>query len=239
MTIKAIQIEKTKVERKGRYEYDTAATHHTTNEYDQLTDIQHNLQIKVTAHDKSESICKTMGTLVFRHNGRNIRHEQCLYDPSYSNIVSGLRMPEEFVMTDKKDKVELKVGKRTLYKINCDSEGLWIKPDNKVADWKAAGIKKTEKRGERQGQITSAKGKEAAQELHERYGHISYNTLRTLPEYPKDQKEKIQCKAYEQGKATKPPSPKQPQEPRTNRLLERIYVDLIGPIKPTTPGRQY
>ena len=124
VTIKAIRIGKTKVERKGSYEYDTAATHHTTNEYDRLTNVQHNLQTEVTAYDKSKSICRTMGILMFRHNGRNIRHEQCLYDPTYSNIVSGLQMPEEFIMTGRKDKVELKVGKRNLYMIGRDSEGL-------------------------------------------------------------------------------------------------------------------
>jgi len=35
-----------------------------------------------------------------------------------------------------------------------------------------------------------------ARDLHERYGHISYNTLRTLPEFPKEmrkEKEKIRC----------------------------------------------
>ena len=84
-------------------------------------------------------------------------------------------------------------------------------------------------------------GKEKARELHERYGYISYNTLKTLPKYPKDEKEKIRCKACEQGKATKPSALKQPQELqiRTNRIPERIHVDLIEPIKPTTPGRQY
>ena len=140
--IKAIRIGKTKVARKCSYKYDAAATHHATNEYNRLFDIQHNLQIKVTAHDKAESICKLMGTLVFRHNGRNIRHELCLYDPLYSNIISGLPMPDEFVMTSKKHKVELKVGQKILYEMNRDSEGLWIKPDNEVGDWKSAGIKR-------------------------------------------------------------------------------------------------
>ena len=76
--IKAVRIGKTTIEYQGCYEYDTASTHHSTNEYDRLTDVQHNLSINVTGHDGSKSICKVMGALVFRHNGGNIRHEECL-----------------------------------------------------------------------------------------------------------------------------------------------------------------
>ena len=79
-----------------------------------------------------------------------------------------------------------------------DQTGMWIKPDNEAADWKTAGIKRI-----------NSEGKERTKEMHERYGHISYKTLQTLPEYPKTAgKEKIRCKACEQGGATKLPSPK-------------------------------
>ena len=61
VTIKAVKIGKTTVEHQGCYEYDTASTHHSTNEYDRLVDVQHNLTIDVTGHDGSKSICKIMG----------------------------------------------------------------------------------------------------------------------------------------------------------------------------------
>jgi len=101
-----------------------------------------------------------MGTLVFRHNGRNIRHEQCLYDPSYSNIISGLRMPDDFTLKGTKNTAELKTGRKVLYKMTRDPAGLWIEPDNVVADWKAAGIKRT----------VAGKGEviKQARDLHER-----------------------------------------------------------------------
>jgi len=87
----------------------------------------------------------------------------------------------------------------------------------------------------------SSKGeKRRTQELHERYGHISYSTLCTLPEYTMGiGKEKIRCKACEQRKATKPSAPKRPQEPRSTRIMERIHADLIRPIKPSTPSKEY
>jgi len=232
VTIKMIRIGKTECGHDDLYEYDTAATHHTTNEFDRLTDTQHHLEIPVRGHDGSESICTVMGTLVFKHNGRIIRHEQCLYDPSYSNIISGLRMPDDFTLKGTKTSAELKTGRKVLYKMKRDDNGLWIKLDNHWSDWKAAGIKRTNSQGEDAVKL--------ARELHERYGHISYNTLRTLPEYPKAVgKEKIRCKACEQGKATKPAAPKQPQETRSSRLMERIHADLIGPIKPSTPAKEY
>lgn len=75
-----------------------------------------------------------MGTLVFRHSGRNIRHEQCLYDLTYSNIISGLSMPDDFVMQGKRGRVELKTGRKVLYKMDRDIDRIWIKPENNVED---------------------------------------------------------------------------------------------------------
>ena len=82
---------------------------------------------------------------------------------------------------------------------------------------------------------------EVIKDLHERYGHISFDTLSTLPEYPKGHNIKPWCKACEKGKATKPPSLKQlsNQAIRTSRPLKRLHADLVGPIEPVTPGNQY
>jgi len=110
VTIKMIRIGKTKYGHERLYEYDTAATHYTTNEYDRLTDVQHNLQLEVLGHDGAKSVCKIIGTLVFRYNGRNIRYEQYLYDPFYSNIISGLRIPDNFILKATKSTAELKTG---------------------------------------------------------------------------------------------------------------------------------
>jgi len=209
VTIKMICIVKSASEynHEDLCEYDTTTTHYTTNEFDYLTDTQHYPEILVRGHDGSESICTIMGTLVFKHNGRIIRHEQCLYDSSYSNIINGLRMPDDFTLKGTKTSAKLKTGRKGLYKMKRDENGLWIKPDNAVKDWKAAGIRRMDIQGE---------DEKLARELHERYGHISYNTVCTLPEYSKNVgKEKIRYKACEQGKARKPNVPKQPQEPQS------------------------
>ena len=114
-------------------------------------------------------------------------------------------MPDDFILKATKTTAELKTGRKILYRMTRDSAGLWIEPDNAVADWRAAGIKRTaadEPRG-----LGKEEAIKQARDLHERYGHISYNTLRTLPEFPKEirkEKEKIRCQACEQGKATKP-----------------------------------
>ena len=96
---------------------------------------------------------------------------------------------------------------------------MWITPEESHAD-----IKKADKM-------------EEAREMHERYGHISYDTLSTLPEFPKI-KERPRCESCEKGKAKKPPA-RNHGIIRTTRPLERLHADLVGPIKPTTPSTQY
>ena len=83
-----------------------------------------------------------METLVFQHNGRNTHHEECLYDLSHSNMISGLQVPDKFVISGKKGKAELRVEKKILYKMDRDIAGLWIKPENRADNWKAVGIKR-------------------------------------------------------------------------------------------------
>lgn len=53
----------------GYFQYDTATTHHTTNNINLLTDHQRSEYI-VKGHDGSESVCKLKGTLVISHNGK-------------------------------------------------------------------------------------------------------------------------------------------------------------------------
>ena len=89
--------------------------------------------------------------------------------------------------------------------------------------------------------ISKASASEDIMDLHKRYGHISFNTILSLPECPKPPPDwkKPRYEACEAGKTTKPPSPKQPNPIRTSKPLERIHADLIGPIKTVTPGNQY
>jgi len=78
-------------------------------------------------------------------------------------------------------------------------------------------------------------------ELHQTYGHISLNTILSLPEClkPSPDWKKPRYITCEAGKMIKPPSPKQDKTIRTSKPLARIYADLIVPIKPVTPGNQY
>jgi len=109
----------------------------------------------------------------------------------------------------------------------------------KVFDLEIDGLGGIWIRGEWGPDIKKAQG-ETIKELHERYGHISYDTLKTLPEYPKNAGKPPRCKACEKGNATKTPSPKSKVGPiRTKQPLERLHCDLVGPIKPATPGKQY
>jgi len=90
VTVCMIRIGKAKA-REGWFQYDTGTSHHTTNNLSLLTNIQH-VEIPVTAHDGTKSICHTKGTLEIVHNGKTLKHKDCLYDPSYSNLISGQRL---------------------------------------------------------------------------------------------------------------------------------------------------
>jgi hypothetical protein len=76
-------------------------------------------------------------------------------------------------------------------------------------------------------------------EFHERHGHISFDTLQSLPERPKVYT-KPRCEACEKGKTKSPPKNHQKKAPkiRITRAPERLHSDLVGPIKPITPSSQ-
>jgi hypothetical protein len=116
----------------GEYQYDTATSHHTTNELHRLHDIEE-ISLAVEAHDGTKSICRKRGTLIFRHNGREMKHVDTLYDPTYSNLISGQRMPDEHCLDIKKKTAELKEGNKIIYKMRKDNRGaLWIRPEDKI-----------------------------------------------------------------------------------------------------------
>jgi hypothetical protein len=78
-------------------------------------------------------------------------------------------------------------------------------------------------------------------ELHEMYGHISFDTLKSLTECPKFHM-KPRCEACGKGKATKPPEKnhqKKAPKIQTTQPLERLHVDLVGQMQPITQGSQF
>jgi hypothetical protein len=52
-----------------------------------------------------------------------MKHVDTLYDPTYSNLISGQRIPEEHCLNIKKKTVELKEGNRIIYKMQKDNQG--------------------------------------------------------------------------------------------------------------------
>ena len=205
----------------NHFEYDTGTTHNTTNRIDLLENIQE-ISMTVEAHDKSVSTCNKKGTLVFEHNGKTHRLENTLYNPTYSNLISGQRQGKYTLECEGQDAKLLSKGE-VIYKMKVDGKGaMWIK------------VEKTAR-------IQNVNNQKEALELHERYGHISYDTLKSLPECSKFDT-KPRCEACEKGKATKPAARnhnKKGTQIRTSRPLERLHADLVGPIKPTTPSTQY
>lgn len=203
----------------NHFEYDTGTSHHTTNRIDLLEDIEE-IHMAVEAYNKTISVCKNKGTLTFKHNGAIHRLQNCLYDPNYSNLISG-QCEAKYTLECEDRKAKLSSEGQTIYEMKVDSKGaMWMK------------VEKLNKAN-----IASTRGTEEIIKMHERYGHISYDTLKTLPECAKIKK-KPRCEACEKGKTTKPAA-KRDGTIRTSKLLERLHTDLVGPIKPVTPSKQY
>jgi hypothetical protein len=160
-----------------------------------------------------------------------MKHVDTLYDPSYSNLISGQRMPDEHCFDIKKKIAELKEGSRIIYKMRKVNRGaLSIRPEDKIP------VKAPAKK-------TLLVQKLALSELYEKYGHISFDSLKNLPKCPKfNIKNKPRCKAYEKGKAIKPAAKthqKMALKIRTSGPLERLHADLVGLIYPVIPGNQF
>jgi len=204
----------------GAYQYDTAASHHTTNELWRLANIETGLNLPVKGHNGTISICTTKGTAIFKHNGRTIKHLDCLYDPTYSNIISGQRMPEYHTLEIEGRTATLSSNHTAIYKMTRDTSGaLWISPDQVEVQ-----IARVTARAQ-------AEVQRRAQRLHEKYGHISFNMLKTLPEYRQLQLSNLPelpiCQACQLSKTTKPATYAN-QGIRTSRTLERLHTDCHG-----------
>ena len=194
--------------RTGQYEFDTGAQVHTTNELWRLRPESIRPGKTITACNGTKTTAMHEGTLEMMHNGRQIILKNVLYHPNFYNLISGQKVPG----IELRDLEGLKVltNGEVIYSIERDSGTMWIKPTD----------------------TNVPVNKVTLMELHERYGHISFDTLKSLPEAQKYRNKTIpKCKACIAGKSTKPAA-KPVKQPRSNRILERIHMDLIGPLKP-------
>ena len=205
--------------RTGQYEFDTGAQVHTTNELWRLTDLKPGRTI--TACNGTKTTALYEGTFRMRHNERDILLKNVLYHPSFYNLISGQRVKNIELKRDQSSQsLRVSTNGEVLYIIDQDSTGtMWIKPEDREP---TVGINKV-----------------TLMDLHERYGHISFDTLKTLPEgriY--HGKTAPKCEACIAGKSTKPAAKHYP-ESRSEQPLERIHADLIGPLSKEWLGKKY
>ena len=215
-----IRVGKLKRQNSGWYEFDTGAQAHTTNEKWRLSNIQPGRNI--TGFNGTTTTSECQGTMSMRHNGRDIILKNVQYHPRFCNLISGQKLSKFTLSCSKENGTQVLINKGDiLYQISRDLNGtMWIMPeDTKIVTFKV--------------------NKETLQSLHERYGHISFDTLKTLPE-TKGLSGSGTCTACLKGKSTNPPSKPSPVGPiRTTRVMERIYADLIGPLSKEWLGKKY
>ena len=120
-----------------------------------------------------------------------------------------------------------------LYDIEQDSFGtMWIKPDDKPP--------------KRPIDTNASVNKVTLMDLHERYGHISFDTLKTLPGGQKYLGKTVpRCEACITGKSIKlqakahTGSNGRGTQIRSKQPLERLHADLIGPFSKEWLGKKY
>ena len=221
LQIRMLRVGKLKRQNSGWYEFDTGAQAHTTNEKWRLNNIQPGRNI--TGFNGTTTTSECQGTMTMKHNGRDIILKNVQYHPRFFNLISGQKLPE-FALTCGKDGTQVTINKGdVLYQISRDLNGtMWIIPeDTKI--------------------VTLKVNKETLQDLHERYGHISFDTLKSVPEAKGLSGSGTgTCTACLKAKSTNPPSKPSPVGPiRTTRVLERIHADLIGPLSKEWLGKKY
>ena len=209
--------------RTGQYEFDTGAQVHTTNELWRLTDLKPGRTI--TACNGTKTTALHEGTLRMRHNERDIILKNVLYHPSFYNLISGQRIKGDFDIKGRGTTVNICIKGETLYLAERDIAGtMWIEPEDKLTDTYVSVNKVT------------------LMDLHERYGHISFDTLKSLPEGQKYHgKSAPKCEACIAGKSVKPSikTPKEQTRIRSKQPLEWLHADLIGPFAKEWLGKKY
>ena len=211
-------------DRKGWYEYDTGAQTHTTNEKERLINPRPYTN-GVQGHEGHITQAELIGNISLPHKGKNILLRDVLYSPHFSNLISGLRSSKTCSLTRSGNQATLTVEDKNVYNMEADQSGLWIRPDDL---------------GKR---VTILKvNSNKLQELHERYGHLSFPALKKLPEakdIPPEEFAKAECIPCIKGKSTKPSAKPSDLSTRTQQVLERIHYDLIGPMETEWLGKKY
>ena len=200
--------------RKGWYEYDTGAQTHTTNEKHRLINPRPYTN-EVQGHDGHITQAELIGDIQLPNNGKNIILRNVLYSPHFSNLISGLISEKRVNVLDRADgKATLKIEDKTVYQMEVDSNGLWVKPDDLKNPTKERRI------------VTLKVNSNKLQELHKRYGHLSFPALRKLPEamnIPPGEFAKAECVTCIKGKSTKPGAKLSGITIRMQEILERIH----------------
>ena len=208
-----IRAGKVNQDRTGEYEFDTGAQVHTTNELWRLDPESLRPGKTITACNGTKTTALHEGTLRMKHNGRDIKLKNILYHPSFYNLISSQRINGDFDIKGRGNLVNIHISGGILYHAERDHTGtIWIKPTDMYVPV----------------------NKVTLMDLHERYGHISFDTLKSLPEVSQKYHGKTapKCEACIAGKSTKPAARKtRGTEVQSNQSLDQIHADLIGPFK--------
>ena len=144
-----------------------------------------------------------------KHNGRDIILTNVLCHPEFYNLISGQRVLG--IALTNLEGLKVLTNGEILYSVEQDGNStMWIKQQDK----------------EKMTSTYVSVNKVTLIDLHERYGHISFDTIKSIPEGQKfrDIASPLIYEACIAGKSTKPPARKAEKPIRSNQPLERIHA---------------
>jgi hypothetical protein len=144
-----------------------------------MSDVQ-DVKTRVRGHDRSATISPKRRIIRFKYQGRSITLTNILYHPMYSNLISASRHLGYTLVAEENKSATISIKAIVIYNITIEKGKLWIIPDN-------------------EGKISIINSDQDVKELHERYGHLSFNAIYSLPEMKNVKRNMIYCGACEQG----------------------------------------
>jgi hypothetical protein len=103
----------------NRFEWDTGASHHTTNQLDIMTDIQ-DVETRVRRHNGLVTISPKRGIIRFKHQGCSITLTNILYHPMYSNLISASRHPGYTLVAEENKVATISIKGKIIYNITIE-----------------------------------------------------------------------------------------------------------------------
>jgi hypothetical protein len=196
-----------------RWQYDTAATVHTTNQKERLI----NPEIRNTwakGHNGTWNKAELIGEIQFQIAGQNIQLKGVLYKPEFSSLINSQKITgrKRLIDDDNTNDAYLDVNGKRLFNFTKVGGKLMVYDEPELINTLTTDV---------------------VEEWHKRCGHLPLKSFYSIQEAPPGLAvhKSLECEACAKGKSAKSARKTQTNPICTTRPLERVYANLVGPMK--------